>query len=106
MDTAGLSYSISGILGIPSPSAGTNKHKRDEGIQESPVPNSDSPWGRDFLQKQMWGDLFTQQQLAVLDRVFERQHYPSPPRSPSSLTSFPPVCSPLSDDDKLCVSGV
>lgn len=23
----------------------------------------------------MWGDLFTQQQLEVLDHVFERQHY-------------------------------
>lgn len=46
-----------------------------EGIQESPVPNGHSLPGRDFLRKQMRGDLFTQQQLEVLDRVFERQHY-------------------------------
>ncbi|XP_060988912.1 paired box protein Pax-5 isoform X7 [Dama dama] len=75
-DSAGSSYSISGILGITSPSADTNKRKRDEGIQESPVPNGHSLPGRDFLRKQMRGDLFTQQQLEVLDRVFERQHYP------------------------------
>ncbi|KFO35397.1 Paired box protein Pax-5 [Fukomys damarensis] len=103
-DSAGSSYSISGILGITSPSADTNKRKRDEGlrvsealtyqslatcptfthlssfmlikgIQESPVPNGHSLPGRDFLRKQMRGDLFTQQQLEVLDRVFERQHY-------------------------------
>lgn len=46
-----------------------------QGIQESPVPNGHSLPGRDFLRKQMRGDLFTQQQLEVLDRVFERQHY-------------------------------
>ncbi|XP_075787371.1 paired box protein Pax-5 isoform X5 [Pelodiscus sinensis] len=74
-DSAGSSYSISGILGITSPSAESNKRKRDEGIQESPVPNGHSLPGRDFLRKQMRGDLFTQQQLEVLDRVFERQHY-------------------------------
>ncbi|XP_039712628.1 paired box protein Pax-5 isoform X6 [Pteropus medius] len=74
-DSAGSSYSISGILGITSPSADTNKRKRDEGIQESPVPNGHSLPGRDFLRKQVRGDLFTQQQLEVLDRVFERQHY-------------------------------
>ncbi|XP_054143564.1 paired box protein Pax-5 isoform X6 [Melozone crissalis] len=45
------------------------------GIQESPVPNGHSLPSRDFLRKQMRGDLFTQQQLEVLDRVFERQHY-------------------------------
>uniref|UniRef100_A0A8D0GV24 Paired box 5 n=1 Tax=Sphenodon punctatus TaxID=8508 RepID=A0A8D0GV24_SPHPU len=74
-DSAGSSYSISGILGITSPSTESNKRKRDEGIQESPVPNGHSLPGRDFLRKQMRGDLFTQQQLEVLDRVFERQHY-------------------------------
>ncbi|XP_050184799.1 paired box protein Pax-5 isoform X1 [Myiozetetes cayanensis] len=74
-DSAGSSYSISGILGIASPSTENNKRKRDEGIQESPVPNGHSLPSRDFLRKQMRGDLFTQQQLEVLDRVFERQHY-------------------------------
>lgn len=44
-------------------------------MQDSPVPNGHSLPGRDFLRKQMRGDLFTQQQLEVLDRVFERQHY-------------------------------
>ncbi|XP_025893857.1 paired box protein Pax-5 isoform X7 [Nothoprocta perdicaria] len=74
-DSAGSSYSISGILGITSPGTESNKRKRDEGIQESPVPNGHSLPARDFLRKQMRGDLFTQQQLEVLDRVFERQHY-------------------------------
>ncbi|XP_057899896.1 paired box protein Pax-5 isoform X7 [Melospiza georgiana] len=74
-DSAGSSYSISGILGIASPGAESSKRKRDEGIQESPVPNGHSLPSRDFLRKQMRGDLFTQQQLEVLDRVFERQHY-------------------------------
>uniref|UniRef100_A0A8C5LW12 Paired box 5 n=1 Tax=Leptobrachium leishanense TaxID=445787 RepID=A0A8C5LW12_9ANUR len=74
-DSAGSSYSISGILGITSSNAETNKRKRDEGIQESPIPNGHSLPGRDFLRKQMRGDLFTQQQLDVLDRVFERQPY-------------------------------
>ncbi|XP_064032570.1 paired box protein Pax-5 isoform X4 [Pogoniulus pusillus] len=74
-DSAGSSYSISGILGIASPGTDSNKRKRDEGLQESPVPNGHSLPGRDFLRKQMRGDLFTQQQLEVLDRVFERQHY-------------------------------
>ncbi|MEE6459920.1 hypothetical protein FKM82_000771 [Ascaphus truei] len=74
-DSAGSSYSISGILGITSSTAETNKRKRDEGMQESPIPNGHSLPGRDFLRKQMRGDLFTQQQLDVLDRVFERQHY-------------------------------
>ncbi|XP_062368674.1 paired box protein Pax-5 isoform X7 [Cinclus cinclus] len=74
-DSAGSSYSISGILGIASPGTESNKRKRDEGIQESPVPNGHSLPSRDFLRKQMRGDLFTQQQLEVLDRVFERQHY-------------------------------
>ncbi|KAM5192122.1 paired box protein Pax-5 isoform 1-T1 [Mantella aurantiaca] len=74
-DSAGSSYSISGILGITSSNAESNKRKRDEGIQDSPIPNGHSLPGRDFLRKQMRGDLFTQQQLEVLDRVFERQHY-------------------------------
>nr|DBA28247.1 TPA: hypothetical protein GDO54_008639 [Pyxicephalus adspersus] len=74
-DSAGSSYSISGILGITSSNAESNKRKRDEGIQDSPIPNGHSLPGRDFLRKQMRGDLFTQQQLEVLDRVFDRQHY-------------------------------
>ncbi|KAG8454956.1 hypothetical protein GDO86_001249, partial [Hymenochirus boettgeri] len=74
-DSAGSSYSISGILGITPSNGETNKRKRDEGIQESPIPNGHSLPGRDFLRKQMRGDIFTQQQLDVLDRVFERQHY-------------------------------
>ncbi|MGH0121768.1 UNVERIFIED_CONTAM: hypothetical protein FKN15_075516 [Acipenser sinensis] len=44
-------------------------------MQESPLSNGHPHPGRDFLRKQMRGDLFTQQQLEVLDRVFERQHY-------------------------------
>ncbi|XP_039614225.1 paired box protein Pax-5 isoform X2 [Polypterus senegalus] len=74
-DSAGSSYSISGILGITTSSTEANKRKRDEGLQESPIPNGHSHPGRDFLRKQMRGDLFTQQQLEVLDRVFERQQY-------------------------------
>lgn len=67
--------------GLCCPAAcGTRTHPSSlvpvKGIQESPVPNGHSLPGRDFLRKQMRGDLFTQQQLEVLDRVFERQHYP------------------------------
>ncbi|KAM4710184.1 paired box protein Pax-5 isoform 9-T9 [Discoglossus pictus] len=91
-DSAGSSYSISGILGITSSNAETNKRKRDEGIQESPIPNGHSLPGRDFLRKQMRGDLFTQQQLEVLDRVFERQHYTdiftSEPIKPEQSTEY------------------
>ncbi|MBN3274564.1 PAX5 protein, partial [Polyodon spathula] len=90
-DSAGSSYSISGILGITS-SADANKRKRDEGVQQAnqvregegkrewACPRFGCQSGakakkKDFLRKQMRGDLFTQQQLEVLDRVFERQHY-------------------------------
>ncbi|XP_062925293.1 paired box protein Pax-5 isoform X2 [Mobula hypostoma] len=45
------------------------------GAQENPMHNGHSHPSRDFLRKQMRGELFTQQQLEVLDRVFERQHY-------------------------------
>lgn len=37
-DSAGSSYSISGILGITSPSADTNKRKRDEGKRSPRSP--------------------------------------------------------------------
>nr|XP_023674122.1 paired box protein Pax-5-like [Paramormyrops kingsleyae] len=74
-DTAGSSYSISGILGISS-AAEASKRKREEALQESPLANGHSHPGRDFLRKQMRGELFSPQQLEVLDRVFERQPYP------------------------------
>lgn len=69
-----------------------------KGIQESPVPNGHSLPGRDFLRKQVRGDLFTQQQLEVLDRVFERQHYsdiftttePIKPEQVTPTTHCPP----------------
>ena len=38
-DSAGSSYSISGILGITSPSADTNKRKRDEGKRRRRAPS-------------------------------------------------------------------
>uniref|UniRef100_A0A672MAT5 Paired domain-containing protein n=1 Tax=Sinocyclocheilus grahami TaxID=75366 RepID=A0A672MAT5_SINGR len=74
-DAAGSSYSISGILGISSP-ADANKRKRDEILQDSPLVNGHAHSGRDFLRKQMRGELFTPQQLEVLDHVFDRQPYP------------------------------
>ncbi|XP_026059824.1 paired box protein Pax-5 isoform X4 [Carassius auratus] len=74
-DAAGSSYSISGILGISSP-ADANKRKRDETLQDSPLANGHAHSGRDFLRKQMRGELFTPQQLEVLDHVFDRQPYP------------------------------
>lgn len=66
------------------------------------MPNGHSLPGRDFLRKQMRGDLFTQQQLEVLDRVFERQHYsdiftttePIKPEQVSSATHRLPHLSP------------
>ncbi|XP_012686743.1 paired box protein Pax-5 isoform X2 [Clupea harengus] len=86
-DTAGSSYSISGILGISSAND-TSKRKRDEALQDSPLSNGHSHSGRDFLRKQMRGELFTSQQLEVLDLLFDRQPhselYPTPePNKPS-----------------------
>ncbi|XP_064871964.1 paired box protein Pax-5-like isoform X2 [Oncorhynchus nerka] len=63
-DSAGSSYSISGILGISS--ANDGKRKRDDALQESPLANGHGPGGRDFLRKQMRGDLFSPQQIEVL----------------------------------------
>uniref|UniRef100_A0A8C9W018 Paired box 5 n=1 Tax=Scleropages formosus TaxID=113540 RepID=A0A8C9W018_SCLFO len=65
-DTAGSSYSISGILGI-STAAEASKRKREEVLQESTLANGHSHPGRDFLRKQMRGDLFAPQQLEVPD---------------------------------------
>ncbi|XP_077060306.1 paired box protein Pax-5 isoform X3 [Siphateles boraxobius] len=65
-DTAGSSYSISGILGISSP-ADASKRKRDETLQDSPLANGHGHSGRDFLRKQMRGELFTPQQLETSD---------------------------------------
>ncbi|XP_065110743.1 paired box protein Pax-5 isoform X3 [Paramisgurnus dabryanus] len=65
-DAAGSSYSISGILGISSP-ADASKRKRDETLQDSPLANGHGHSGRDFLRKQMRGDLFTPQQLETPD---------------------------------------
>uniref|UniRef100_A0AAY4A2L3 Paired domain-containing protein n=1 Tax=Denticeps clupeoides TaxID=299321 RepID=A0AAY4A2L3_9TELE len=65
-DTAGSSYSISGILGINS-ATDANKRKREEALQDSPLANGHSHNGRDFLRKQMRGELFTQQQLETSD---------------------------------------
>ncbi|XP_068177751.1 paired box protein Pax-5 isoform X4 [Antennarius striatus] len=61
-DSAGSSYSISGILGISS-AADVGKRKREEGLQESPLANGHSHTGRDFLRKQMRGELFSPQQI-------------------------------------------
>ncbi|XP_048053589.1 paired box protein Pax-5 isoform X3 [Chanodichthys erythropterus] len=65
-DAAGSSYSISGILGISSP-ADASKRKRDETLQDSPLANGHAHSGRDFLRKQMRGELFTPQQLETSD---------------------------------------
>ncbi|XP_029003644.1 paired box protein Pax-5 isoform X3 [Betta splendens] len=65
-DTAGSSYSISGILGISS-AADVGKRKRDEGLQESPLANGHGHSGREFLRKQMRGELFSPQQIEASD---------------------------------------
>ncbi|XP_068583288.1 paired box protein Pax-5 isoform X3 [Cebidichthys violaceus] len=65
-DSAGSSYSISGILGISS-AADVGKRKRDEGLQESPLANGHGHGGRDFLRKQMRGELFSPQQIETSD---------------------------------------
>ncbi|KAM8878489.1 paired box protein Pax-5 isoform 3-T3 [Spinachia spinachia] len=65
-DSAGSSYSISGILGISS-AADVGKRKRDEGLQESPLANGHNHGGRDFLRKQMRGELFSPQQIETSD---------------------------------------
>ncbi|XP_075886543.1 paired box protein Pax-5 isoform X5 [Nelusetta ayraudi] len=86
-DSAGSSYSISGILGI-SAAADVGKRKRDEGLQESPLANGHGHSGRDFLRKQMRGELFSPQQIEVLDRLFDRQP-PCPFQSSSDLYVSP-----------------
>uniref|UniRef100_A0A4W6BRZ4 Paired box 5 n=1 Tax=Lates calcarifer TaxID=8187 RepID=A0A4W6BRZ4_LATCA len=83
-DSAGSSYSISGILGISS-AADVGKRKRDEGLQESPLANGHGHSGRDFLRKQMRGELFSPQQIEVLDRLFDRHSFSTP--SASAQTS-------------------
>ncbi|XP_035386124.1 paired box protein Pax-5 isoform X4 [Electrophorus electricus] len=65
-DAAGSSYSISGILGISS-AADASKRKRDENLQDSSLANGHAHSGRDFLRKQMRGELFTPQQLETSD---------------------------------------
>ncbi|XP_034714767.1 paired box protein Pax-5 isoform X3 [Etheostoma cragini] len=65
-DSAGSSYSISGILGISS-AADVGKRKRDEGLQDSPLTNGHGHSGRDFLRKQMRGELFSPQQIETSD---------------------------------------
>ncbi|XP_028258392.1 paired box protein Pax-5 isoform X1 [Parambassis ranga] len=93
-DSAGSSYSISGILGISS-AADVGKRKRDEGLQESPLANGHGHGGRDFLRKQMRGELFSPQQIEVLDRLFERQ--PSCPIQSSSDLYVSPDSGKTSD---------
>uniref|UniRef100_A0A3B1KLV1 Paired box 5 n=1 Tax=Astyanax mexicanus TaxID=7994 RepID=A0A3B1KLV1_ASTMX len=85
-DAAGSSYSISGILGISS-AADASKRKRDENLQDSSLANGHAHSGRDFLRKQMRGELFTPQQLEVLDRVFDRQPYPDLYPTPDSINN-------------------
>uniref|UniRef100_A0A8C5I8N5 Paired domain-containing protein n=1 Tax=Gouania willdenowi TaxID=441366 RepID=A0A8C5I8N5_GOUWI len=71
-DSAGSSYSISGILGISS-AADVGKRKRDEALQESPLANGHGHSGRDFLRKQMRGELFSPQQIEVIKHLFDTQ---------------------------------
>ncbi|KAG7486942.1 paired box protein Pax-5 isoform X2 [Solea senegalensis] len=93
-DSAGSSYSISGILGISS-AADVGKRKRDEGMPESPLANGHGHSGRDFLRKQMRGELFSPQQIEVLDRLFDRQ--PSCPIQSSSDLYVSPDSGKTSD---------
>ncbi|XP_062864280.1 paired box protein Pax-5 [Trichomycterus rosablanca] len=83
-DAAGSSYSISGILGI-SAAADASKRKRDENLQDSALVNGHTHSGRDFLRKQMRGELFTPQQLEVLDCVLERQLCPDFYSAPDAI---------------------
>lgn len=48
------------------------------GLQDSSLVNGHAHSGRDFLRKQMRGELFTPQQLEVLDCVFDPDIYPTP----------------------------
>lgn len=58
------------------------------GLQESPLANGHGHSGRDFLRKQMRGELFSPQQIEVLDRLFDRQP-PCPFQSSSDLYVSP-----------------
>ncbi|KAG7268079.1 hypothetical protein CRUP_027557 [Coryphaenoides rupestris] len=87
-DSAGSSYSISGILGISS-AADASKRKRDDGMQDSPLANGHGHGGRDFLRKQMRGELFSPQQIEVPDRLFDRQpSCPIPTSDYSTMASL------------------
>ncbi|CAG5939267.1 unnamed protein product [Menidia menidia] len=86
-DSAGSSYSISGILGISS-AVDVGKRKRDDALLESPLANGHGHSGRDFLRKQMRGELFSPQQIEVLDRLFDRQP-PCPIQSSTELYMSP-----------------
>ncbi|KAJ7403847.1 paired box protein Pax-5-like protein [Willisornis vidua] len=98
-----------GVLGILQTSAFSciiDTFPALTGIQESPVPNGHSLPSRDFLRKQMRGDLFTQQQLEVLDRVFERQHYSdifttTEPIKPEQATEYSTMASLASGLDDM-----
>ncbi|XP_051744659.1 paired box protein Pax-5 isoform X6 [Ctenopharyngodon idella] len=58
-------------------------------LQDSPLANGHAHSGRDFLRKQMRGELFTPQQLEVLDHVFDRQPYPDIYPVPDSISYKP-----------------
>lgn len=57
----------------------TNNHSRNlllsVDLQDSSLANGHAHSGRDFLRKQMRGELFTPQQLEVLDCVFDPDIY-------------------------------
>ncbi|XP_047435423.1 paired box protein Pax-5 isoform X5 [Mugil cephalus] len=65
------------------------------GLQESPLANGHGHSGRDFLRKQMRGELFSPQQIEVLDRLFDRQ--PSCPIQSSSDLYVSPDSGKTSD---------
>ncbi|KAI4882194.1 hypothetical protein NFI96_008170 [Prochilodus magdalenae] len=60
-------------------------------LQDSSLANGHAHSGRDFLRKQMRGELFTPQQLEVLDRVLDRQPYPDIYPIPDTTSNGKPV---------------
>lgn len=68
-----LSLSYSSIKYPPFTSPLTLLLSPAVGLQESPLANGHGHSGRDFLRKQMRGELFSPQHIEVLDRLLDRQ---------------------------------
>ncbi|XP_030006981.1 paired box protein Pax-8 isoform X7 [Sphaeramia orbicularis] len=91
-DSLGSTYSISGLLGIPQPSA-EGKRSHDDSDQESCRHSVDSQGSGGVPRKQMRVDHFSTQHL---DCGFDRPHYPPDSFSSASSSKTEQTLYPLS----------